>query len=268
MGFSKKIIFFMKYILNNNILKLDFGLGKENINEDFRIISNLPDLCKNYDWLIFTDSKGSSINNDIDTWTDSIINFWDLNHNSYLFICRPKEMTILFTLVNFLNNNKIQFKKLLTNVGFVDTTPKKHEFIKDIFAQNPFYSKVLKKYKVCKYLLNSGLKVMLYSVDYVAVSYEISIVIDKCFEKIYFIETFEFSYEIKIERTRPIEFFKQLLEANKLIKLICNYSEKFKIINVNYDIPNNECILSFDAVHFTKEGNIKMFTDCMKQIEF
>lgn len=128
----------------------NFGEGIINQNKDFKILSSHED-GEDYDLLIFTDSKGTSIGDEVGKeWTTLLIKKLKSKGISYLFVSRPKEMTVFFTLLNFLELNNIKFKKLVTNVGFVDTTPKKEEFIDDIFSQCPFDNKKLKKYSLCE----------------------------------------------------------------------------------------------------------------------
>jgi len=82
------------------------------------------------------------------------------------------------------------------------------------------------------------------------------------------IGTFEFSSDIKIERIRPFEFFSQLQESNNLIRSICNCSSNLHFVEVNQYLPEDENVLSYDAVHFTQEGHSRMYDICINQIRF
>ena len=250
-------------LTNNN--NFDFGIGLENKNSDFRILCS--NISNNYDLLIFTDSKGTSIGDCANKeWTIQIINNFKLNKKTFLFISRPKEITTFFTLLNFLKLNKIKFQNLISNVGFVDFTPKKEEFIDDIITQNPFKNYKINKYVLCDYTLNSGETVKLYSINYLNLSKEISELLGKKFNKIFLIETFDFKSDIKIKRKRPLKFFTQLNEGNKFIKLICSQSNQFLFVNVNNKLPKNGNTFSYDAVHFTQNGHDKLAEICIKKI--
>ncbi|MDC0553785.1 hypothetical protein OAO25_01005 [Flavobacteriaceae bacterium] len=243
----------------------DFGQGNENTNLDFKVLaSNISD---NYDVLIFTDSKGTSIGGSRGKeWTSQIIDSFERNQITFLFISRPKETTIFFTLLNFLNLNNIQFGNLISNLGFVDFTPKKEKFIDDILMQNPFQNQKLLKYEICDYKLNSGDMAKLFSVNYLALAKDIADTIQKKFNKIFLLGTFEFNSKIIIERKRPLEFYNQLKETNKFIELICSYYDQFIFINVNTDLPKNGFEFSYDAVHFTQSGHNKTANLCFKHI--
>ena len=253
-----------------NSLKRDFhlfnfGLGKENDNSDFYISSNMGLNLKKYDLLLFTDSKGINLYDDI-SWTRSIIEHLKEKY-SILFISRPKEMTVFFTLINFLKLNNIKFKYLITNIGFVDTTPKKKEFINDIVGQNPFINKVLNKRYLCDYILSSGQIAELYSLNYQNVIEDIATYLSERFEKIFLLGTFVFTPEIKIKRKRPLEFYSQLEEANRLIKSIAKNDDNFVFVDVNKKLSDNQEKLSYDAVHFTEVGHNKVYNMLKENID-
>ena len=244
-----------------------FGAGKPQLNNEFRILSNKDKSDKEYEYLIFTDSKGNCEEN-FYSWVDQLTDKLKINNVSFLLITRPKEMTIFFSLINFLNNNNdIKFKYLITNIGFVDTTPKKREFINDIFDQNPFNNK-LTKTPLCNYLLNSGEVSTLYTVNYDSVTFKIAEILSKRFNEIHLIGTFEFSKNIKIERKRPDEFYDQLKLANKLLLKIQSYSENINYIDVrpNISVQEDESDISFDAVHFTQSGHDLVMSICLNHI--
>lgn len=242
----------MLNITNNN--SIDWGPGKNNNGSDYQVyVSSLQ--LKKFDYLVFADSKGASEINHVKPWTLVFCEMLGKKGYSSMLITRPKEMTIFFTLVNFLNANPYKFHNLITNLGFVDLTPKKEEFIDDILVQNPFPSGSLIKYTLCEYLLNSGISATLFSINYNLVVENISAIIDANFKSALLVGTFEFSQNIKIERKRPIEFFCQLKETNSLLKSICNTSSVSKIIDANRNIQNSENSISYDAVHFTRKGH-------------
>lgn len=244
-----------------------FGAGKQQSNHEFKIISNINYSDYEYDYLIFTDSKGNC-NKDSKSWTNQLIEVFNAKNITYLLITRPKEMTIFFSLINFIsNNNNLKFKYLITNVGFVDTTPKKKIFINDIFDQNPYDFELIEIY-LCDYQLNSGEVSPLYTVDYEIVIDEISKNLSSRFEQIYLISTFVFKKNIKIERKRPDEFFEQLKTTNNLLKKIESNSKKITYIDVGINQSKlvDESQISYDAVHFTQKGHDLVFSTCINQI--
>lgn len=249
-------------ITNNH--DFDFGEGIINNNLDFRICTSNINIDE-YDVLIFSDSKGTSIGAEKGSeWTTLLLNDFEKKGLSYLLITRPKEITVFFTLINFIRLNKIKSKLLITNLGFVDLTPKKEEFIDDIIGQNFFNEFFLNKYQLCKYQLSSGIYAYLFSLDYQSVSKEIASFLEGSFNKTYLIESFEFSSDIKIERKRPKEFFTQLTMTNQLINSIAKQASNINVVSVHSGMPIDQSILSYDAVHFTKEGHRFVYEKVVK----
>jgi hypothetical protein len=185
---------------------------------------------------------------------------------SYLLITRPKEITIFFTLINFLKLNDLKFSYLISNLGFVDLTPKKEEFINDIFEQSPFLKDNLQKDLLCNYELNSGKVTSLYTVNYSIITNEIANKLQNKFKKTYLLGSFEFNNNIKISRKRPLEFFTQLNETNKFIQKIADYSTNILYVDVNKNIPDEGSEISYDAVHFTQSGHNLIFEICLNAI--
>lgn len=112
-------------------------------------------------------------------------------------------------MINFIYLNDISFNSLVTNLGFVDTTPKKQIFNDDIISQVPngLDENQLNKSKLCDYQLNDGKTESLYSLDYSNLLEQLSNIIASYFQKVYLIEVVEFNPSINIERARPAEFF-------------------------------------------------------------
>ena len=242
-----------------------FRDGGKNKNLDYRVVvSNIAD---HYDVLIFTDSRGTSIGDSIGTeWTSQLLVFLDKYGVTYLFISRPKEITTFFTLINFIHNNEISFDKLISNLGFVDLTPKKESFIDDMLRQNPFDNSIIHKRTICDYKLNTGEIVKLYGLNCSLLATEIAQVLQENFEEIILLGTFEFNANIKIERKRPLEFYNQLKKTNQFIQEICSYDECFLYVDVNLNKSKLDNQLSYDAVHFTQQGHDVIALACLEHL--
>jgi hypothetical protein len=243
-------------ILNyKNSNTFNFGPGKPYLNHQFNVFSS--DIKSNYfDYLVFLDSKGFNLSDPKSSWIFSLIKKYEKTNKSYLVITRVKELTTFFSLINFLNLNNIQFEKLITNVGFVDLTPKKYNFIEDIISQSPFDDTIIKYKFLTNYFDEKKCPIKLYNIEIdKALAKMISNTLSKKFKQIYLIQTFEFNNSIKIERKRPDSFFFFLLETNKLLHRIADFNSNFKIINFELDEIKNYSEISFDAVHFTDYGH-------------
>ena len=243
--------------------QLDFGPGMGNNGKDFRVLTSTADITQSYDVLVFTDSKGSSISEQGEQcWTDMLISQLIEKGMSCLFVSRPKELTTFFTLINFLNNNLLSFRYLITNVGFVDFTPKKEEFMTDILSQAPSENirSGLSYQVLSSYQLSSGEDASLYTFEYGDIEKVIAEELTKRFEYTLLVGTMEFSPAIAIQRKRPPEFFTQLNKTNEFIFKIAQASHKLHFVQpLKYPFSNNGDNMSYDAVHFTPSGHTAMY---------
>jgi hypothetical protein len=117
-------------------MELTFNIDSKNILRFWgEVINTRPDFfvksnsdIKDAEVLFFFDSRGISAE-----YETSLIKMI-LDHISedvnYLVIGRPLEITTWLTLYNFLKLNDLRVKKIITNLGFVDFTPKKESIIK------------------------------------------------------------------------------------------------------------------------------------------
>ena len=154
-------------------------------------------------------------------------------------------------------------------IGFVDLTPKKIKYVKDILVQNPFEKNLDNSiYKICDYELSSGEISPLYCLNFdEELISKISAVISHYFFKIILIDTFEFENQIKIERSRPDEFYSQLKSTNNLLSQIGVKSKNITNLNFNnLEIASLSENLSYDAVHFSEKGHKFLFDNLIKNI--
>jgi len=246
-------------------MKLNYGEGEiSNGKENFYIVS---DYKVYFDYIVMTDSRGGMTNNL--NFENSFIYklkfLFDTINKSYLIISRPKNLTVFSTLVNFLKlNSDLKFKHLITNLGFVDCTPKKQENIDDILSQIEQFSNINNfTIEHENYKLNSGNTEILKSIDY-SKNYikELNTFLSEKFEKCYFINTPIVSEDIKIERKRPKSFFTQLYKTNELLDNIVNLNQKKNIL-----VDIKDFHYTYDGVHYTKEGHEMIFNKIKESIK-
>jgi hypothetical protein len=170
----------------------------------------------------------------------------------YLLICRPLELTTWASLINFLILNKLSPPKIVTNMGFVDFTPKKQVILEDAIQQvEAFMGRGVAVSRVVEQYVSSGgeeipLFAMSYGWDYkhrieaVAQSHSLTI-----------INSPPLSPEIRLQRERPRAFFANLDEANKFNRSISGA----RII----DFPVFDETQTYDGVHYTNLGNDLIF---------
>ncbi len=247
----------MFFRINTDVF--NFGEGAKNEGADFLILSSLSQVNYSYDFLIFVDSKGISIEeeNIKSTWTYRLATDIVDKGQSVLMIIRPKVITVFFTLINFIRRNEIQYDYLVTNLGFVDMTPKKREFLLDIELQVPEYfpKEELHLKEMEHYKLNSGETELLYSYEYANIYDLIGKEICERFKLSVLIGVIEFINTIRIERKRPPTFYSQLRASNEFIfNITKSHSNLFFFQYLRSPLAQPEKI-SYDAVHFTLLGH-------------
>lgn len=241
-----------------------FGNGEICNSKENKIIKS--DLIENYDFLLFFDSRAMLINEKDykNSFFYKLIEIFNKKSISYIAISRPKNLTIFATLLNFLELNKgFKFKNLVTNLGFVDYTPKKQVNIDDMLLQINQFS--FFDIKICEkenYMLNGGgcetMKILDYPDNYIQ---HINKTLSEYFKNIFFVNTPIIPKDIIIERKRPNSFFEQLQTTNLFInKLESLNKNSSKLIDIS-DISN-----TFDAVHFTKTGHKKIYEKIIEEL--
>ena len=237
-------------------MDLIHGLGEKSFSRENKLFISSADLAE-FDYLLFVDSRGCVNNEDIFEYSYVALLkelFGDLDKR-YLIISRPKNLTTFPTLYNFIKlNPNLKFKQLITNLGFVDCTPKKTENILDMELQISQFSE--SKNNIIEFentKLSCGnfekLKSIEYSENY---KNELLSFFSSQFNEIYFINTPLISEDIEIERKRPKSFFTQIKVTNDLLDEFSRYNQN-QLIN----IKSFHC--TYDGVHYTKEEHKIIF---------
>ncbi len=206
------------------------------------------------DYLIFMDSRGMSKGWDVSLVRPLVDRLPP--DASYRLVVRPLEVTVIPTLVNFLLENEGRYGTLITNVGFVDLTPKKAEFLDDIESQSRHVDPTgdFLRDDLGPYRLSDGSTVTLGSVRYPdtfldATRAAIHASADRCI----WIATPLVDPDIPIQRRRPSSFFQGLERTNELLRALAR--------DVEYlDVPRFNETDTYDAVHYTGKGNQRILS--------
>ncbi|WP_323651225.1 SGNH/GDSL hydrolase family protein [Aliarcobacter butzleri] len=241
-----------------------FGNGEICNSKENKIIKS--DLIENYDFLLFFDSRAMLINEKDykNSFFYKLIEIFNKKSISYIAISRPKNLTVFSTIINFLQLNKnLKFINLITNVGFVDCTPKKYTNIEDINIQISQFSKICNEIiKFGNYELNGGETEVLHSIKY-SKEYinELNTLFHNCFKQSYFINTPLVLENIEMKRKRPKSFFSQLETTNSLINELVSID-----INKNRLIDISKIIHTYDGVHYTNTGHKKIYEKIIEEL--
>lgn len=216
---------------------------------DFIVQSNTANNI--FDYLLFFDSRGVSreFKNSL---ADKLVSKIELMGKTYLLVCRPLELTIWATLIGFLKLNQLRPAKIITNMGFVDFTPKKLSILQDVALQVNLIvgEDVASSYYVENFLLSGGGVAPLYSLRYKK-DYQLSIETISTQYSLIIINTPLTNDEIVIQKKRPRAFFPAQSESNDFNRSITGA--------VVIDLPEFDERLTYDAVHYTPLGNEMIF---------
>jgi hypothetical protein len=204
-----------------------------------------------FDYLIFLDSRGISAEFDSSIAAKLIAKIQQTG-KTYLMVCRPLELTIWATLIGFLAINQLNPAKIITNMGFVDFTPKKLSILSDATQQVELSvgKDVVKPYFVEDFSLSSGETVALFAMNY-GKAYRNAIEAISVIHKMIIINTPLTDAGIAIERKRPASFFLAQSESN-------NFNRSINGAQV-IDFQKFDELLTYDAVHYTPRGNEVIF---------
>lgn len=224
-----------------------------NTGLDFQIMSDAKG--NEVDELVFLDSRGMG-REFRGSLAEKIITRTDLN-GGYVMVCRPLELTTWATLVNFMALNSLKPRKIITNMGFVDFTPKKLNLLDDAVEQVNYIigKEVAKSIFAENYLSSTGEIIGLYSMTY-SNKYKQSI---ECIVRnipTVIINTPIVEEGIDIKRVRPHAFFTSLAQSAAFNQSISGA----QVVN----LPVFDVTLTYDAVHYTNLGNEVIF-DIIKE---
>lgn len=203
------------------------------------------------DYLLFFDSRGVSAEFDTSLVKLLIERLSDLG-KTYLLVCRPINLTTWATLVGFLAQNRLVPTKIVTNMGFVDFTPKKRSLLEDAVRQvdSVIGVNAAKAYFVENFTSRDETIIPLYSIRYddsyrkaisaLAQKYDILILNSPLTD-----------INISIERKRPEAFFLAQAVSNEFNRSV----QGAQLL----DFPNFDNLHTYDAVHFTVKGNEVIF---------
>ena len=166
---------------------------------------------------------------------------------------RLVELTTWATLINFLTINQISARVMVTNMGFVDFTPKKRATLECAMEQvrSMVGSDQVTMSFPEKRPATDGTLMDLYRIDY-GDRYRQIIDCFSCRQRTVILNSPGIGPAASFERRRPMSFFSALTEGNQFNRQIAGA----QVIDFE---PFDET-LTYDAVHYTDRGNELMFS--------
>lgn len=250
--------------MNKETLAKIFSGIEESNSDDFYLGHRGTSNLSNIDYLLFFDSRGRKSNQPN---SDRIIHLIENNltksNASYIALSRPVCNTTFFSLLIFLEKCHFKFKNLITNVGFVDLTPKKMEICSDLSSQIQILGMAPPvMIHMGSYLLSKNEVAELFSLDWICYVGEISKRLEMHqLDNIFLVETPVIDSKTEFERNRPAAFFSQLIETNSYINLIHNNLKKSKVIPSPLPVTGTSISEQiYDGVHYTERAH-RIFSD-------
>jgi len=218
---------------------------KPHLGHDFVVHSNA--ITSSFDYLIFLDSRGIS-KQYYRSLAHMLIRKVCQSRKTYLLVCRPLELTTWATLYNFLHMNRLDPRKIITNMGFVDFTPKKKSLLESAQQQVEFFlgRGVAETRYLEHYHSVSGVEIPLYALSYSS-TYKRAVEEIATKSHLVVMNSPNTSSCQKIARPRPATFYHAINESNSF-----NQSIRGAVV-INF--PDFNETLSYDAVHYTDLGN-------------
>ncbi len=233
-----------------DLYSVKFFADELNSRPDFHIYTNSD--SRAIDILIFFDSRGvsSSYEHSI---VDRIIN--SVRHEQkFLLVARPLEITTWMTLYNFMKMNDITPKKVVTNMGFVDFTPKKMSIIeKSLIQYNYYFSQDQAQIEFLEHYNSIDNTTLDLYVQYYPDSFKSEF--ESSFQDVLFliINSPELAEDYEFSRPRPQSFFKSLQKGN-------DFNREFHLRKEVFDFKNFTTEETYDGVHYTNKGNELIFS--------
>jgi hypothetical protein len=237
------------------ICNQDISLGSGSASsspENFVIHSGVS---SNFDYLVFLDSRGATINKSgISTTVELLKDYFESKQLSYLIISKPFYLTVIPTLLSFCESVTAiaTFGNIITNVGFVDTTPKKKDTLLDLKSQLDYLNIDYVYQYLCNYILSNGDNEELGTMSITETGIlDISNRLSRIDSNFFFINSPIVKYNTPFERNRPKCFFPQIIRSNDLVERIA--------------VQTNSCLVdvssigidTYDGVHYTDTGHKK-----------
>lgn len=231
-----------------------FGLSLHD-GSDFRI--SFSNVAKTYDFLFFFDSRGMRVSEGTPLVLMLEAAATKLGM-SYISISRPMNLTTWVTLQNFLELNDFVFREVITNVGFVDFTPKKESILHELstqFCRGEFQSMCIEKIFLETFINDMGVQIDLFRNLYPP-QFLLTCIATARRNKITLINTPSISTKFKFVRKRPKSFFSQIDVGNGFNKEVIGGSSISSSLLEPGEFSKLE---TYDGVHYTEFGCRKMF---------
>lgn len=205
--------------------------------------------------LYYLDSRGSrTCDENSKTLFNLITSNFSSNSEDLIIEVRPLELTTFASLIEYLYCFNGKISKLVTNVGFVDFTPKKRTVLEEHRSTcDRLGIEYEEKIVEPNFMLSNG-----ESCDLSIISYKDSIIESlvqefKKIPQVVFLSTpINFDNQNSWQRKRPPSFFQGIMETNSFLRKASSQVPNASLIDLG-DIK------TYDGVHWDSEYHLEVF---------
>lgn len=216
----------------------------------------LISLCgHNSSELYYFDSRGSRISDSASkSLYELIVTNHRVNNQDLIIEVRPLELTTFASLLEYIKDFSGHISRLVTNVGFVDFTPKKHVLLEEHRSACErlgieYGEKVVEK----NFVLSNGERCDLHTIYYRDSFIEfIETHLSHIPEITFFSTPANFENHEYWKRIRPKSFFRGIQETNKFLNQLINKIPNTSMIDL-------EDIQTYDGVHWDSNFHLEIF---------
>lgn len=238
--------------------------GRPNRTGDFLFSHTNPSRDGVFDLLIFADSRGFSIENPLSSWTSRLFRYAKRKQLSAVVVVRPRDLTGLFTLYNFLKASPLQFRSAVCQVGLGEFTPKTDDALQDLrlqhevhFRDHDFSIRSLDKMLVIKSDGPVGEPLaqyeQTYTIDISSPAIESAFVslLESRFDYSLILGALALDKAARLARMRPASFFDQVRQSNAYLCDLAKGSRSIHYLEPIKGWRTDSSAFLHDGAHYT-----------------
>ncbi len=254
------------------IVDLDRLPGRANCTGDFWFEhSNLPS-SRRFDLLVFADSRGFALERPSASWTMKLYAATRARGLSVMLVVRPRNVTGLFTLCNFLELSNIVFRSAVCQVGMAEFTPKPEDVLQDLvlqkeacFAGYEIGTRQLDRSLVFTTAIGGAEPVAGFQqtyaldIDKEPLKDAIALQLQRHFEYALLLGAVEPSEAAKISRIRPKSYFEQVRASNRYLQSLAARGRALHFIEPLKGSSADGLSVLHDGAHYTERSHEFVF---------
>ena len=251
---------------------IDLLAGKANYTRDFLFQNTAPSSDGRFDVLIFADSRGFALEKPDSSWTVKLFESAQAMGLSALLVVRPRDLTGLFTLHNFLELSQYRFRFAVCQVGLAEFTPKPDDAMRDLALQMDvgFPGIVAERQPLGRTLVmrpgvdgaeTTAAYEQTYVVNINTPGFRFGLVslFERHFSYALLLGAVELSESAKTARVRPSAFYEQVRASNRYLCELAARSRAIHFVEPLKGWKTDSASVLHDGAHYTEDSHAQVF---------